>query len=69
MRFIHASACEEYSPRPCGIVRVDSLAELMAADAAVVLHQIEPVALLDLLGDVALAAELVGAGIFSIEYQ
>ena len=37
------------------------LAHLMAADAAVVLHQVEPVALLDLVGDVAvLLAELAG---------
>ena len=34
------------------------LAQLMAADAADVLHLLEPVGLRDLLGDVALAAEL-----------
>ena len=36
------------------------LAELMAADAASVLHHREPIALGDVRGDVALAAELIG---------
>ena len=38
--------------------------ELMAADAAIVLHGVEPVGLLDLVRNVAMAAELVGAGNF-----
>src|ERR1700674_1569918 len=37
------------------------LAELMAADAAIVLDQIEPIELPDTAGDVAVTAELVGA--------
>ena len=40
------------------------VAELVAADAAVVLHGVEPVGLLDLVGNVAVAAELIGAGNF-----
>ena len=50
------------APKRCGNGARRQLPELMAADAAVVLHRVEPVGLRDLRRNVALAAELARLG-------